>query len=66
MADKVTVTFSYSVGSASFNTETEVDQEEWSNMDHQDRVELLFDAATDDVENQLEIDESSIDDANES
>lgn len=61
MADK-TVSFSYTVGTARFNTSLEVDKSEWNNSDDDDRMEMLRDHALDDIEEYLEIEKDSLQD----
>lgn len=57
-----TVSFSYTVGSARFNTDTEVDSDEWDEMEMSERMGVLEEAAMEDIESNLEVEEESIED----
>lgn len=65
MADSLTVTFSYTVGSARFNCEAEVDPQKWESLGHQDRIDYLREAALEDVDDNLEIEEDSVEEDTE-
>jgi len=55
-----TVSFSYTVGSARFSTETEVD--DWDDLDQEERVDRLLAIALSDVEDMIDVEEDSIND----
>jgi hypothetical protein len=55
-----TISFSYTVGSARFSCETEV--EDWDELEQDDRLDVLRDAALEDVGDMLDVEEDSIDD----
>jgi len=58
-----TVSFSYTIGSARFTTETEVS--DWDELDEDERLDALHDAAVADVDDMLDVETDSINDDEE-
>lgn len=57
------VTFDYSVDQANFTTSADIDAKAWDDADSDERLDMLRDAAMEDVEDMLVVDEGSIDDS---
>ncbi len=57
-----TIEFTYTIGSASFNTSTDVNSNEWNEMDEEDRTTTLTEAALEEINDMLEIKKDSIND----
>jgi len=55
-----TISFTYSIGSATFDTELEVDPKKWDALEKDERQEMLIDFAYEEVGDMLNVDMGTV------